>query len=267
MSDQDVYMDLLNKKTFKHSGGAGDMIYALPTMKNLGGGILYLRQSNPYNEICKLYDILKPLLEKQSFIHEIREYPPSESIHEVVPDIHIDYDLDSFRKSSLLHQSLMKSYFDAFSLEVDYNVPFLELDEDELIMPKNKDVVDLKVGKPYVLINRTQRYRDSQFDWKPIFETIVGEYKTAIYFVGLKDEYLDFVNNIGFCTWIPTNNMLDVARLIKFSDKLYCNQSVALTIAQAFGHPYMLEVAPNHWNCIMGTPNETLINIKQEAKI
>ena len=75
--------------TFKHSGDLGDIIFSLPTIKALGGGILYLDpdagQSDPlvtwgkgiYNK-TKLtqagIDAITPLLEYQSYIHEVRTW-------------------------------------------------------------------------------------------------------------------------------------------------------------------------------------------------
>ena len=72
-------------KTFKHSGDLGDIIFSLPCIKEKGGGILYLDPEggeqepvvswSQYNR-TKLnqnsIDFIKPLLEVQKYIKEVR---------------------------------------------------------------------------------------------------------------------------------------------------------------------------------------------------
>src|SRR6186713_1910265 len=101
-------------KTFRHGGKIGDVIFSLPVIRELGGGIVYLPESTP--DACNnLYSGLKDLLEEQPYIKEVREYPSWLPYMQLVPDIHIDYDLDRARMQTLkgvIH--IVKRYLDAF---------------------------------------------------------------------------------------------------------------------------------------------------------
>lgn len=52
---------------FYHSGATGDVIYAMPTIKALGGGIFNVNLPD------ELYNTVKPLLESQDYIHEVKK--------------------------------------------------------------------------------------------------------------------------------------------------------------------------------------------------
>ena len=53
-------------KTFLHGGDFGDLIYALPAIRALGGGALYLSEAHPGREplTAARRDVLLPLLER-----------------------------------------------------------------------------------------------------------------------------------------------------------------------------------------------------------
>jgi hypothetical protein len=75
--------------SFLHSGDAGDAIYALPTIKALGGGLLYF-DSRPWTRSRfspNLLLTLKGLLEAQACIDEVRLHAGEK----------FDYDLSTFR--------------------------------------------------------------------------------------------------------------------------------------------------------------------------
>src|ERR1043165_8558277 len=103
-------------KTFRHGGKIGDTIFSLPTIRELGGGILYLPEKTP--DGCNaLYSSLKELLLQQSYIKEVREYPSGLPYMELAPGIPIDYDLDRARLQQLKGRiHLVKRYMDAFDV-------------------------------------------------------------------------------------------------------------------------------------------------------
>jgi hypothetical protein len=80
-------------KTFRHSGDLGDIIYSLPAIKELGGGILYLNTNKttpkypgtPTKFSEKGAEILKPLLLKQSYIQDVKLWD-GENIDFDLPD-------------------------------------------------------------------------------------------------------------------------------------------------------------------------------------
>jgi len=49
--------------SFYHGGATGDVIYSMPTIKALGGGIFYVSLPDG------LYNTILPLLESQDYIH------------------------------------------------------------------------------------------------------------------------------------------------------------------------------------------------------
>ena len=239
-------------KTFLHSGGCGDIIYALPFIKSQGGGILYVKKSNVWNTVCNQFESLKLLLEEQDYIQEVREYPTL-SFFEYKDGIQIDYDLDLFRRQQVdfLNINFMKLYFQTFKIsEIEIEFPFLAVDK-----------IQSPSSMPYALINVTPRYRDSQFDWKKIMPQMVEQYGTNIFFIGLPSEYSEFIKNTDSSViYLETKNLLEAAQYISQAAALYCNQSVCLSIAQALGAKYYLEVSPVQTSGIIKTPNENFLN-------
>jgi hypothetical protein len=59
-------------KTFLHGGDFGDLIYALPAIRALGGGALYLSEAHPGREplTAARRDVLLPLLERTDPLFE-----------------------------------------------------------------------------------------------------------------------------------------------------------------------------------------------------
>jgi hypothetical protein len=241
-------------KTFKHMGKMGDVIFSLPTIRELGGGVLYLPESTP-DECTGLYSSMKDLLLQQSCIEEVREYPSGLAYMELAPNIHIDYDLDIARIQPLkgvIH--IVKRYMDAFAVNYqNWKEPWLDL-------PNEKPRFDLP--DEYCLVNYTGRHIineqlkiKSRVDWTEVIKSI----KKPVYFIGHESEYHNFVNHFSHLPFLHTDNILQVAHLIKEAHSVYCNQSSFLAIAQSLGKEYYLDVKPRKTNCLLFTPNEHLL--------
>ena len=205
---------------FLHSGALGDVIYSLPLVRAMGGGYLYLKKENEYHKDANFYEMLKCLLEEQEYIKGVMEYPNT-NIGEYHPDINITHDLDCFRKHpKVLSQNMVSVYFDSFDLPSRYDY-------------SGHEVPWLRVKKPrkefegYAVINKTFRYK-TQFDWKKLHSEIVANYINKVVFLGTEEEYLYYIQNIGFCKWEPTVDILEVAQIISACAEVYCNQSVCL---------------------------------------
>jgi len=247
-------------KTFRHGGKIGDVIFSLPTIRELGGGILYLPETTP-DGCNSLYSSLKDLLLHQPYIKEVREYPSGLAYMEQAPDIHIDYDLDLARLQPLkgvVH--IVKRYMDAF------NVNYPNWKEPWLVLPE----VDVErwsrfFGMPekFTLINYTGRHitneqmkMTSKYDWAKLYSSLTQ----PVYFVGTFEEYVNFCENWNVrITHIPTLNMLQLAAIVKRADVIYCNQSSTLALAQSIGKTYYLEPKPHKTNCLLRTSNEHLL--------
>ncbi len=184
-------------KTFKHSGGGGDMLYGLSTMKHLGGGQLYLRfdKNNFY----------RGLLEAQSYIKSI-VYSFKDKV---------DYDLDLFRKQPFNEFTLMECHAMAFDLEIDLTSPWIE-------NIKPKPIAE-------IVVNDTGRLRwpGCTLDWdelKPFWGKCI--------FIGLKHEYDNFVRDRFSIPYYEIKDALEFAQIIKGSKVYVGNQSTGLSIAE-----------------------------------
>lgn len=246
-------------RTFRHGGKIGDVIFSLPTIRELGGGIVYLPENTP--DDCKgLYSGMTDLLLLQPYIKEVREYPSGLPYMEQAPGIHIDYDLDLARlqpKKGVIH--IVKRYLDAFGVNLpNWKDPWLKV-------PGYSDENRYRfhgLPKEYVLINYTARHiyneqlqMRSKVDWKKVVECI----KEKAFFVGTTIEHRNFESFAGSIEYLPTKNMLEVARVIRDAKAVYCNQSSVLAIAQSLGKPYYLDHKPNKTNCLLYTNQEYIL--------
>jgi hypothetical protein len=162
-----------------------------------------------------------------------------------------DYDFDVLWMNPSLHRrSHPLGYFDAFGVRepLDWNRPWLDV----------RPLPASRLG--FALVTRTSRYRDPAFDWSWILRKIKARHK-AVFFVGFESEHQQFVKESGEVEFLPTSDLLMLARYLKASEALYGNQSVCLTLAQALGTPYFLEPRPGLKRRVrLGLPGEHFLN-------
>jgi hypothetical protein len=230
-------------KTFRHSGKIGDVIFSLPTIREMGGGILYLPSKAP--ESTGLYENMRSLLLQQPFIQDVKEYPSGYSYEHLAPDPHIDIDLDQHRTHPLRGRvNMVKRYFEVFGIDADWKQPWLTVEGEP------------PISGEYSLINLTPRFRDhSTIDWRRVYNAIPGRK----IFVGTPQEYAHFVEKVSEIEYFETKDLLTLALTIRYSLALYCNQSCALSLAQGLQKNYHLEKKPGKTNCLFYTPNEFIL--------
>lgn len=230
-------------KTFRHSGKTGDVIFSLPTIREMSGGVLYLPVDGP--ESRGLFENMNALLIQQTYIQEVREYPSGLPYGELASDIHIDVDLDKHRTHPLRGRvNMVKRYYEVFGIDADWKQPWLQVEGEAPITGE------------YSLVNLTPRFREeSKVDWKRIHNAIPGRK----IFIGTPQEYSHYVSKIGDIEYFETKNLLTLALTIRYSLALYCNQSAALSVAQGLGKTYYLEKKPFKTNCLFYTPNEFIL--------
>lgn len=239
-------------KTFRHGGKIGDVIFSLPCIRELGGGILYLPELTP-DACANLYSTTKALLLQQSYIHEVREYPSGLAYKELAPGIHIDYDLDLARDQPLkgvIH--IVKRYLDAFGVRLtDWKEPWLRVKGER------------RLRSDYVLINYTGRHiRNEQWrvESKVNWGEIINGIEQPKYFVGLPQEHFLFCQKYGVdLPYLQTDNLLQLALLVRDAKAVYCNQSSTLALSQSLGKEYYLDVKPGKRNCLLETTNEHIL--------
>lgn len=222
-------------------GKIGDVIFSLPLIKYMGGGILYLPERT--HECPALYSQLKPLLEQQDYITEVREYSSMLGYGEQVEEIHIDIDLDKHREHPLRGKvNMVKRYFDVFGIDgFQHTDPWLKIEGPRIVEGE------------YSLINLTGRFREnSRVDWKKVYSKI----PKPVYFIGTVEEHETFVENYGYILRLDTNNFLNFAICIRDCTALYANQSSALSLACAINKTRYIEYKPRKTNCKFYTKNE-----------
>lgn len=239
---------------FLTSGSLGDIIYALPTIRALGGGTLYVKESYFWPPYGSLYTAIKDLMLQQDCIDDVKPYPGSFPPFHYDPKIHIDYDLDLALNQPLRGRNHnIKSCLNAFGLSNnDWNKPFLKVEGPNRWTYKGHPF------REYGLIQLTPRWRDhSQINWERVYMKM--DVKGPVYFVGFQDEHLDFMDKYGYIVRLQTANILELAILIRDCKVFYGNQSVGVTIAQGLGKEYWLEQKPTKTNVLMYTPNENIL--------
>jgi hypothetical protein len=224
------------------SGGCGDIVYSIPVMKKLGVERVYVKE-NWYSDGYSLHTAVKSLLESQGF--EVLPTAGGYNFMQYEPGLKIDYDMDGFRQMrGRGHTHILLNMLKHFGLSEDnWTAPWL-------------DVPTAKGSEDYTLIHLTPRWRNnSKVDWERVFMTIEG----PVFFIGFQEEHAEFCRLYGHIEYIPTDDVYHMAQLIKGCKALYCNQSVALALAQGLSKPYHLEVKPHKTNTLMRTPNENIL--------
>lgn len=240
-------------KTAACSGGLGDIVYSIPVMRTLGIKRMYVKERSYGEGLGTTYSAIKPLLESQ----DIECLPcMGEAPDGVFPDITYTHNFDEWRirfgrdrthiiKSMMLH---FRCYHG------NWMKPWLHN------FPKTGHGI---LERQFNLIYLTPRWRDkSQVDWS---YHILGAGLTFrnTYFLGLDKDYETFKKYLipgNDIQHVKTTTILDLAISINNAKALYCNQSVALTIAQGLGNvPYWLERKPGKTNTLIYSPHEHLL--------
>lgn len=212
------------KRTFKHSGARGDLIYALPAIKMLGGGKLYLSRKKDHffgfpvddEEMKGVSEFLKT----QPYIDSVQDWDGQT----------VDFDLDTFRNLDPAFILLPVAYLMRFGVLYDLTMPWI----DKVV----------EIPKAEIVVSRTDRYH-SPFDWGELAPWID---KAA--FVGSKSEHEEFVRQTGLqIRYEETKTWMELAGVIRGSKLFVGNQSFAYSLAEAMKHPRVLEVCSLCPNC------------------
>jgi len=225
-------------KTFKHSGDLGDIIFSLPTIRALGGGILYLDPEGGKSESLVIgtdqgdktklnkasIDSLKPLLESQPYIERVDYYSGDK----------VDYNLDTFRKHVIFNNpnvrfnNLADAHLEAFRLP--------QKERDKTWITIDKETIP---GKS-TIITRSTRYQGNHAFWGHLCQK---ENLDACIFLGHEKEHdiFEWTFNVKI-EYVKTPTLVDACKLIAGADKVYCNANALHAMAEAMKKPLVLEV-------------------------
>ncbi len=224
-----------NKKlTFLHSGHLGDLIYALPVIKELAKDhechfyiqankkmpVKYFKHTSWSSGQVYIddrqFNIFLPLMKKQSFVHKCEKFNGQD----------IDINLDLFRELPVnICFNSPRWYFHITGIQIDLTDPYLEVEPHDRI-------------KNQIIIHRTFRHRNQFINYKFL------ENKKDLIFIGLKDEYEDLKKDVKNLELYDCKDYLDMARVIKSCKFFIGNQSVAYPMAEALKVPRILEAEP-----------------------
>lgn len=224
--------------TFKHSGNAGDLIYALPAMRALSKGRpakLFLNLGAPVNEWSArehplgrfglnddMAKNLKPLLEHQAWLSSV-QIQQAETV---------DYDLDLIRHVPNIKTEsgdIARWYFWVFGVWTDLSEPWLELRPSPA--PGNR-----------IVLARSSRYRNPNLNYEFLREV------REIDFVGTRSEFDEMRRLLPHLNYVACSDFLQLARIIKSARFFIGNQSFPYSLAEALKVPRILEVYPLYPN-------------------
>jgi hypothetical protein len=229
------------------TGGIGDIVYAVRLMRELGVTRLYVKENFYPDGFGSMYTAVKPLLALQG----IECLPTKGGLDFEIYErgLQFDYDLDKWRHQPRRgYDPIIVSMLNQFrKFRKDWRRPWIQ-------------GVPVTTGD-YSLIFLTWRWRDnSRVDWRKVYVVI----PRPVYFIGLPEDHEGFEKEAGPIEWLRTQDLLEMARLIAGCRALYCNQGVALVLAQGLGKEYWCAFKPGKTNCMFKTPNEHNLNLYRE---
>ena len=221
------------------SAGAGDAVYAIPTIQAMGGGDLILDIPRP------LFDYIAPLLRVQPCLKRVMHYNDCN-----VPVGAVD--LNKFwGHSNLQYKNLTDLIAEMQGIKLEQNVK-----ENGWLENSNKANIKYK----YAIINKTHRYSDKLFNWKNEIKFLKKE-GCDIVFMGLYEEYIAFIKKYGSCCeYCEVSDALQASYVVKYAKYFSSNESSMLAIRKGFGLSTRIEQSPNSNHCRFNTSHETIIN-------
>ena len=215
---------------FKHSGNAGDIIYALPAMLGLAGDknihlhlqinqwASYGKKPHPLGNTMldsKMVEQLQPLLMSQPTIKTCDLYTNQS----------IDYDMDLIRKYPFLlnRGNISRWYFWVFATNYDLGKPWLTVPNDLLLADT-------------IIVSRSQRYNAPGIDY-----SFLQQYP-KVSFIGVPAEFAVMQKMIPGLQYLPVTDFYQMAKYIASCKLFIGNQSFPFAIAEALKVNRLLEI-------------------------
>jgi hypothetical protein len=224
----------MNKLTVKHSGGVGDIVYALPALLSMVSQ-RRIDQVTVFLQLDKLvsyagwhplgnklldrayFDRIKPLLLAQPYITQVEVYEGQA----------VDIDLDTFRTLPInrVGYSIPRWYFLCIiGTTWDLGQPWLTVEPNPRFSHS-------------VLVGRNPRLQ-SPF----IRYDFMDDYADEVVFVGVRHEYEEFLNQCPRCkNYYEAPNFLELASVVAGCRLYVGNQGLVYTLAEALKIPRLLE--------------------------
>lgn len=222
--------------TFIHSGRMGDVLYSLYAAKRISARLAeqfdYVLRTGvsawdpsgrPHMMEPADAEFLKPLLEAQPYIREVR-----------ITDGRAEgYVLDSFRRNMnlVIGREIRLWYYD----------PRQHVAQDEFSRPV-LTTPDAPQKNPWTAVCFTPRYRQ-KFDLSPL-----RQYRDRLVFVGLPAEHRAFCRDVFPVEYHPVENALELLQFVASCAGFVGNVSGTFAVAECAKVPRVLCLAPDGGN-------------------
>jgi len=246
VASETLVLPLHRERIFYHSGDFGDIIYALPTIRALGGGRLLIGPSPQWKTRLTMnardVAVLKPLLEAQPYITGVE--------FSATPPPNMDFDLNRFREYLVVESDYLRQGKPRLNLAeahlYTFRLPLEECQTPWLTVEQPWPIP----GRP-VILHRSSRWRSAKFPW----DRVMAQYGEQATFVGLPWEHDEFELTWGSVPYHPSADLLVLARLIAGCQLYIGNQSLPYALCEGLKRTSVLEVWPEGPNCIFKRPN------------
>lgn len=230
----------MSEKTFLWTGCCGDVVAGMAVMRQLGGGHLHI--GNHWQ--CAPGDPCKPMkgIRYQSLVELLKAQPYVKSI-KYDESRKVDYDMSDWREKYHRFRSLSHSQADYVGIKNIDVSPWVKTPSD----PRSK-------GR--IVVARSARYWSYSFPWI----NVGRRYKDRLLFVGLPEEHKDLEKWMARkVEYIPTKDLMEVAKLISGCDFMIANQSSPNWIALAMGKTLIQETYVKNPDSKIDRPNNQYI--------
>lgn len=216
---------------FLHPGGIAALIYALPTIRQMGGGTVYIEDQSTLDAVRPLAHTAETYVDfekyggqpvEKSFLAWRESYDPKKTIAEA-------------QRIEVLPLQM-----------VDFSKPWLD------VGPVNG------IGAVFA---RGMENRHPA--WDEMWHDARGRYPDAL-FVGTTEEHASFEQQIGTVKYAGKKNLLDVAQIIKGSSIFIGNQCDCYAIAEGLKVKTIQETAQRNPDCIFKRENAHHVTTKAE---
>ena len=225
----------------------GDIIFSLPTIRAMGGGVLYLDpeggRSSPLVQVAEKphtklnaasIESLKPVLLQQPYVLDVHQWRGET----------VDHDLDIFRQHHR-YNNLSDAHLAPFGL------PFAERDRQWLSIDQ-----PIVIPNCPIVLSRGVRYTGNFNFWQSILPKILRQ----SVFVGYPKDFEIFVytfgHNVQYC---PTPDILTLARVIAGCQQFISNPGLPHALAEGMKKSLIHECDRSAMAAIFNRPDATYV--------
>lgn len=224
-----------NSITVTSSGDLGDIVSLMCVLHAQPGGphTILLRDDGKTKGIVARKDVIMPLCLSQDYIADCRPWQHGDKV---------DWASEEFRMGGFHGPTV--TLVDAHQNH-GLHVGAVKQKAD----PKHAwiQIPYLYAGyETKVVINRTDRWRSPYFNWKAVLDT----YGIHLLFIGTKHEHETFCQEVGHVDFKHTNNLLEVANIIRNCFLFMGNQSSCWAIAEGLKVRRIQETSPAQTDCV-----------------